>query len=328
MEYVYDYLVFGAKALTIAVLVVVPVLLVLLMVQARRGGVGAALDVRKLNDELEQAELTLAGAILPTRAYKQRARAAKQAHKRDQRKPAEARARTFVCDFDGDLRASAVEQLRREVTAILTVAGDADEVIVRLESGGGTIHGYGLAASQLERIRTRGIRLRVAVDRIAASGGYMMACVADEIVAAPFAIVGSIGVVAQLPNFNRLLRKHDIDFEQVTAGKYKRTLTLFGENSDAARDKFQQDIDEAHTLFKQFVAEHRPGVDIDAVGTGEYWFASVAQSLGLVDSLATSDDIIVAAAAERDVFAVTARARQSLLQKLGAPVGRLLAPTN
>ena len=180
--------------------------------------------------------------------------------------------RVFVLNFDGDWKASAVNLFREEITAILCVAKPQDEVVVRLESSGGVVHGYGLAASELQRIKDHHIPLTIAVDKVAASGGYMMACVADKILAAPFAIIGSIGVLAQLPNFHRFLKKHDVDFEQITAGQYKRTLSLFGENTSDGRKKFQTEINEAHQLFKQFITEHRPQIDIDKLATGEYWF--------------------------------------------------------
>ena len=144
-----------------------------------------------------------------------------------------------------------VESLREEITAIISIANPSkDKVLIRLESGGGVVHGYGLAASQLQRIKSAGIPLSVAIDKVAASGGYMMACVADEILAAPFAIVGSIGVIAQIPNFNKILKKNDVEFEQITAGEFKRTLTLFGENTDKAREKFREEIEQTHDLFK------------------------------------------------------------------------------
>ena len=193
------------------------------------------------------------------------------------------------------MRASAVASLREEVTAVLAFARPEDEVLVRLENTGGLVHEHGFAASQLMRVRNRGIRLTVSVDRIAASGGYMMACVADRIVAAPFAILGSIGVLAQIPNFHRLLDRHGIDFEQFKGGEYKRTVTLFGENTDADRDKLRQDIEEIHAIFKHFVVEQRPGLDVEKVATGEHWLGRRAKDLGLCDELMTSDDYLLAA---------------------------------
>ncbi len=319
MEYLYDYLLFGAKLVTVIALLAAPVVLVLVLRQSRRGNEDGEIEVVRLNDRLRDAELRLAAAMLEPRAFRKRLKSARAAAKA---RPAPDQPRTWVCEFHGDIRAGAVAQLREEITAILTVAGDHDEVIVVLESGGGSIHGYGLAASQLKRVRERGIRLRAVVDRIAASGGYMMACVADEIVAAPFAIVGSIGVVAQLPNFNRLLKKHDVDFEQITAGRYKRTLSLFGENTDEGRAKFREEIEDAHALFKDFVAGCRPHLDLERVGTGEYWFGTRALELGLVDRLATSDDVIAEAAGRGDVYRVRARARQSLIERILRPGGR------
>ncbi|WP_345667778.1 protease SohB [Wohlfahrtiimonas larvae] len=206
--------------------------------------------------------------------------------KEDEQKPLP---KLFVLDFDGDMAANAAQNLKQEVNAILSVAKENDEVFVRLKSPGGVVNGYGLAAAQLERFKEKNYNLTVAVDEVAASGGYLMACVANKIVAAPFAIIGSIGVVAQLPNFHRLLEKYDIDYEQFTAGKYKRTVTMFGENTDEGREKFKEELEDIHTIFKAYVNQHRPQVNIDEIATGEHWLGSQALTLNLVDELQTSD---------------------------------------
>ncbi|WWP01401.1 MAG: protease SohB [Candidatus Dasytiphilus stammeri] len=199
----------------------------------------------------------------------------------------------YVIDFTGSIDAKEVNSLREEISAVLLVATNNDQVLLRLESYGGTVHNYGLAASQLQRLRNKGIFLTVAVDQIAASGGYLMACVANQIIAAPFAVIGSIGVVAQFPNFNRFLKRNDIDFELHTTGEYKRTLTLFGENSEQGRQKFREELSEIHQLFKRFVHEMRPALDIDRVATGEHWFGRNALEKGLIDAIGTSDEFIL-----------------------------------
>ncbi|MBK4764916.1 MAG: protease SohB [Pantoea sp. Brub] len=199
----------------------------------------------------------------------------------------------YIIDFKGSMDAKEVYSLREEVSAILSTSDKTDEVLVRLESAGGIVNGYGLAASQLQRLRNYGLNVTIAIDKIAASGGYMMACVAHCILAAPFSIVGSIGVIAQIPNFNKLLKRNDIDIELHTAGQYKRTLTLFGENTDEGRSKFQKELSKTHSLFKEFVHNMRPALDINNVSTGEYWYGSEALELGLVDKIGTSDDFII-----------------------------------
>lgn len=224
--------------------------------------------------------------------------------------------RLYVIDFDGDIHASGVESLREEVTAILATANKTDEVLVRLESPGGLVHSYGLAASQLKRIRDAGLKLTISVDEVAASGGYMMACVADELVAAPFAVLGSIGVVAEVPNFNRLLQKANIDYEQHTAGQYKRTLTMFGQNTTVAREKFKQELEETHELFKTFIHENRPDLDLDKVATGEHWYGRKALELGLVDKLQTSDDVILDALNTMDVYSIKYDIRKPITERL------------
>ncbi|MFC0225860.1 protease SohB [Serratia aquatilis] len=221
----------------------------------------------------------------------------------------------YVLDFKGSMDAHEVTSLREEISAVLAVATAKDEVLLRLESPGGVVHGYGLAASQLERLRKGGIRLTVAVDKVAASGGYMMACVADRIVAAPFAIIGSIGVVAQIPNFHRLLKKNDIDVELHTAGQFKRTLTLFGENTEQGREKFREDLNETHDLFKQFVHQQRPSLDIDSVATGEHWFGTQAKDKGLIDAVGTSDDLLIAEMENHEVISVRYARRKRMIER-------------
>lgn len=249
---------------------------------------------------------------------KAEAKAEKKRLKEGGEKSAETqKSRLFVLDFDGDLHAHAVESLRHEITAVLLIAKPEDEVLLRLESPGGVVHGYGLAASQLRRLRERNIPLTVAVDKVAASGGYMMACVADKIVSAPFAIVGSVGVVAEVPNIHRLLKKHDIDVDVMTAGEFKRTVTFMGENTEKGKQKFRQELEETHQLFKQFVSENRPQVDIEKVATGEHWFGRQALELNLVDSISTSDDLLLNAFENKQVIEVKYQEKQSLIQRIG-----------
>jgi serine protease SohB len=229
----------------------------------------------------------------------------KEAKKSEKAKADEPRkSRVYVIDFEGDVQASAVEQLREEVTAVLSIAEAQDEVVVRLESPGGMVHSYGLAASQLSRIVGKGVKLTVAVDKVAASGGYMMACLATNLIAAPFALLGSIGVVAQVPNFNRFLKGKEIDVEVLTAGEFKRTLTMLGENTEQGRKKFIEELEDVHTLFKEFVKESRPVVDTEVVATGEAWYGRRALEHKLVDALQTSDEYLVNCCETADVYKV------------------------
>ena len=315
MEFLSEYGMFLAKAATIVAGLLLMVGGIAALV-TRGGGEPESrgrLDIRHLNDDYDSMALAIKAATLPKKAFKQ---ARKEQKARDKQHEKTARRRVFVLNFHGDLRAAAVASLREEVTAVLTVAQPEDEVVVRLESAGGLVHAYGLAAAQLLRIRDRRIKLTVAVDKVAASGGYLMACVADRILAAPFAIVGSIGVIAQLPNFNRLLKKHDIDYEQFMAGEFKRTVTLFGENTDKGRHKFQEEIEATHALFKDFVKSHRPQLDLEQVATGEYWFGTRALERRLADELRTSDDYLLDASAGADLYEVTFTGKKPLLARL------------
>ncbi|MDO4578912.1 MAG: protease SohB [Acinetobacter sp.] len=237
----------------------------------------------------------------------------------------------YVLDFKGDMAASAVENLREEITLILATAkAGRDRVVVRLESPGGMVHGYGLAAAQLVRLRDAGFHLTICVDKVAASGGYMMACIANEIISAPFAIVGSIGVVAQVPNFNRLLKQHNIDFEMYTAGQYKRTVTMFGENTEEGKAKFEEELQQTHSLFKHFVEKYRPQLNVEKVATGEHWYGQDASDLNLVDKLQTSDEYLLGLLPQHDVYVIETRRKPTLGEKLGlqaAQVADSLVPT-
>lgn len=245
--------------------------------------------------------------------------------KREKAKNKPKKAQTlYVLEFDGDIQAEEVRSLREEVSALLQIAEKDDEVLLRLKSPGGAVNGYGLAASQLVRIRDKGLHLTVAVDEVAASGGYLMASVAHKIVAAPFAIVGSIGVVAEMPNFHKLLEKYNIDYEQFTAGEYKRTVSIFGENSEAAKEKFRAELNEIHHIFKAFVQQYRPQLEIEQIATGEYWLAVKALELGLVDELKTSDSYILEAMSEKNVYTIQYVEKSSVRQGLSRFLTRIM----
>ena len=315
MEFLYEYGLFLAKAVTLVV-AILAVVIGVIAVSSRHKRPQGELELTNISEELEHTLEALHQRIMPKDEFKKRQKAEKKRHKEEAKSDTPAKAKLFVIDFKGSMDAHEVDSLRQEVTAVLQVCNEGDEVLLRLESPGGVVHGYGLAASQLQRIRERQIPLTVVVDKVAASGGYMMACVADKIIAAPFAIIGSIGVIAQVPNFNKILKKNDIEFEQVTAGEYKRTLTLFGENTDKGREKFQQEIDETHQLFKRHVSDSRPQLDIARVATGEHWYGNQAIELGLVDSLQTSDDYLLSQLPERDIYKIQFVVPKKLSQKL------------
>lgn len=321
MEFLSEYGMFLAKTATLVVAMLVVVGGIVALARRGDGDSRGRLDIRHLNRDYDDMAMALKSAALPKKAFKQ-AQKEHKAHEKQRGKTE--RRRMFVLNFHGDLRAAAVASLREEVTAVLTVAQPEDEVMVRLESAGGMVHAYGLAAAQLLRIRDRQVKLTVAVDKVAASGGYLMACVADRIIAAPFAILGSIGVIAQLPNFNRLLKKHDIDYEQFMAGEFKRTVTLFGENTDKGRHKFQEEIEITHTLFKDFVKTHRPQLDLDQVATGEYWYGTRALDCRLADELRTSDDYLLQASAAADLYEIIYTGKKPWLARLLAHSGEAL----
>ncbi len=278
------------------------------------------LKVIHLNKSQEQRRKSLIEATEDKNAVKQFQKAlAKKAKQKlkDKGKSKKKEKRIFVLDFDGDIKASAVKHLREEISTIISTANKDDEVVVRLESGGGMVHGYGLAAAQLVRLKEAGLTLTICVDKIAASGGYMMACVADKILAAPFAVVGSIGVVSQMPNFNKWLKKHDIDYEMFTAGEYKRTVTMFGENDDEDRAKYTEELEQTHELFKHFVTTYRPKLDLAKVANGDHWYGEDALKLNLVDELSTSDAYLLQQMEKYQAYALLSRQKPTFAEKLG-----------
>lgn len=331
MEFIYEYGLFLLKAVTlvVAILILVGGLVAVGSKQKKQPHQGH-IEVEKLNDELDEHTEIMQEALLDKEQQKRLEKDKKKTQKAEQKahkqrikdglKDKDKRKRLFVLDFDGDVEASGVEHLAHEITAILTSADKEDEVVLRLESPGGMVHAYGLAASQLKRIRDKGLTLTVCVDKVAASGGYMMACLGSRILAAPYAIIGSIGVVAQLPNFHRVLKKLDVDYELFTAGEYKRTVTMLGYNSAKAKDKFQNDLEDTHELFKQHVKQQRPRIDIDSVANGDIWYGQQAIDNKLIDEVSTSDEYLMQACEHSDVYKVSYKIKPSLQERIGLAV--------
>ena len=343
LDFLYDYGLFLAKVITFCVAVIVVIGFLVMAGQNRRQHSKAGhIEVRNLNEEFEDMTDTLDHAMMDKFQFKQLRKAQEKADKiqtkqdkaeaKKQAKQAKVegisaaieenlvsnvKKRTFVIDFDGDIKASAVEFLRHEISAVISVAKVTDEIIIRLDSSGGMVHTYGLAASELGRINSAKIPLTICVDQVAASGGYMMACMANYITAAPFALVGSIGVVAEVPNVHRLLKKHSIDVEVLTAGEHKRSLTIIGENTRKGRDKFVEDLQQTHGLFKSWVKLQRPQLDLDQVANGDVWYGQQAIELGLVDAVGTSDEVLQEAVKQSDVLLIEYVAKKTIGERFG-----------
>ena len=362
LDFLYEYGLFLAKVITFCIAAVVVIGFLIMTGQNRRQHSKAGhIEVRNLNEEFEDMTDTLDHAMMDKFQFKQLRKSQEKADKlqtkqdkADAKKYAKqsksestsainegasasdnetanhdeeptAKKRTFVLDFDGDVKASAVEFLRHEISAIISVAKVTDEIIMRLDSSGGMVHSYGLTASQLGRINIANIPLTICVDEIAASGGYMMACMANHITAAPFALVGSIGVVAEVPNVHRLLKKHSIDVEVLTAGEHKRSLTMMGENTRKGRDKFVEDLQQTHSLFKSWVKQQRPQLDIDKVANGDVWYGQQAIDMGLVDEVCTSDEVLLEAIKQSDVLLIEYVAKKSIGEKFGMAAATSIA---
>lgn len=321
MEFLSEYGMFLLKAVTI----VVALLLAfggIVGIAAKQKHQKGELEITSLSEKLADTEEQAREMILSKDELKAWKKEQKQETKKEKSK--EKTGKVYVIDFKGSMDAHEVESLRQEVSTVITLAEEKDEVLLRLESPGGVVHGYGLAASQLQRLRDRNIPITASVDMVAASGGYMMACVANKIIAAPFSVLGSIGVIAQLPNFNKLLKHNHIEYEQHTAGDFKRTITMFGENNDSGREKFKEELEEVHVMFKDFVSTHRSAVDIDKVATGETWHGMKAKDVGLVDEIKTSDDFLLEIYKEKPVFKIEFKMKQSVAEKLAGSMSLTL----
>ncbi|HLV77112.1 MAG TPA: protease SohB [Marinobacter sp.] len=337
MEFLTDYGLFLAKVTTFVVAAFVIAAVIFSARRREDHDDEGELRVRKLNDQYRKLKESMQTRLMTDAEYKLWSRKKKKEDKAEKKAEKKSKGqeaaepdkpRIYVIDFDGDIKASDTDTLRRSVSAVLSVANpETDEVVVRLESGGGLVHAYGLASAQLDRIRNKGIALTACVDKVAASGGYMMACVADKIIASPFAVLGSIGVVAQLPNFHRFLKKNNVDFEVLTAGEHKRTLTVFGENTEKGRQKFLEDLEDTHGLFKEYVSERRPELDMQAVANGDIWFGRRALDVRLIDEIKTSDEYLLEACDRGEVISVYFQRKQKLPEKLGLSVSAALEHT-
>lgn len=320
LEIFLEYGLFLLKVITVLISVIV---LISFVAASKKSNTSEGLEIENLNEKYKELSDSLNKAVMEKDEWKKKQKSEKAIAKKNKKKKTR-KPKAYILDFIGDIKASAVPSLREEVTAILDIAKRNDQIVLRLDNHGGVVHEHGLAASQLARIRQKKIHLTVVVDKVAASGGYLMASVANKIYAAPFAILGSIGVIAQLPNFNRLLDNYGVDFEQITAGQYKRNVTMFGKNTDEDREKLKDQLEEIHELFKSSVNEYRPQLDLERAATGEHWYGSKALELGLIDEIKTSDELLIEMAKKYEIFSVKLKVKKPLKKRLLSNIDSLL----
>ncbi len=323
MQILNSLLLFAAQTSFIVIAILLVIFAIAILVA--RGRYKPELEIQDIGSHFTRLKEILEYEILDKKKFKQKQKEEKKSLKKQTKKIEEIKPKIFVLDFEGDLKASAVESLRQEISAVLQVVTPQDEVLLRLESPGGMVTGYGLAASQLMRLKEKSVKLVISVDKVAASGGYMMACVGTQILGAPFAIFGSIGVVASLPNFHQLLKKNDIRYEEVTAGEYKRTVSILGEITEKGMEKFKSQLEETHVLFKQFVGQNRPSLDLAKVATGEHWYGTQALELGLIDKIQTSDDYIMSFAKTSQILKVKFNHKKNLSERLSGGISLVLS---
>ncbi len=322
MDFLHEYGLFLAQVVTVVV-GIMSILSFMMSFSGRQQQAKGQLKVTDLSEKYAKTRHQIEVKLASKNQGKKLVKSFEKYLKRKEKEENSEKNRLFVLNFKGGIDAKEVAELREEITGVLSVACQGDEVLVSVESSGGAVHAYGLAAAQLQRLRDASLQLTISVDKVAASGGYMMACVGHKILAAPFSLIGSIGVVGQLPNFNKLLKQNHIDFEQHTAGEYKRTLTMFGENDEHGRGKFKQDLERIHNHFKQFVTANRPSLDIESVATGEYWLGTEAQALGLVDEITTTDAYLQPRFDQQQVVQVRYQEKKTLKDKLSGMQSQL-----
>ena len=322
MEILIEYGLFVLKAFTIIILIFIPIFF-LVSSMRQPPETNGSLKIKNLTKRYQSMANSLK-VLTMNKEEKKKLKKTLRQEKKTNSKTKTKKKPVYVLNFQGDIEASNVENLKEEISAILQSETKCEEIVLNLESAGGTVIGYGLAAAQLKRIRDAGIKLTACVDKVAASGGYMMACVANKIVSAPFAVIGSIGVVAAIPNFSKILKKLDVDYELHTAGEFKRTITTFGETTDEGREKFKKDLQEIHDLFKEHVTKFRPELDISKVATGEIWEGTKALEVGLVDEISTSDEYLMNFSKKHDVYEIKFETKKKIQDKLSRFLNILL----
>ena len=315
MEFIIQYGVFLLKVITIVIAILLPVLMIINSSKGKSAGDKGHLQIKNLSDQFESMGNALQGALMDGKTFKKFRKDLDKKKKKEDKTPAKDQQSIFVLNFNGDIQASEVDKLKHEINAILLSETKCKEVVLKVESGGGSAYAYGLCAAELKRLIDNKIKLTVCIDKVAASGGYLMSCVATKIVAAPWALVGSIGVIAQMPNINKLLKKNLVDFEMHTAGEFKRTLTVFGENTEEGRDKFKSELEDLHVIFKDFVKDNRPEIDTSIVATGEVWQGEKALEVGLIDEICTSDDYLVTLSKKFKLFEIEYVEKKNLSER-------------
>lgn len=315
MEILQNVLTFFTQTLIIVLAIIAVLVTIATLISKAKSQ--KSFEIELLDEKYKDQSMALSSVLLNDAELKIEKKRMKKEEKENSKSSSTTKSKVFVINFlKGDIKASASENLREEVSTILSVATAQDEVVVCVESPGGLVHSYGFAAAQLLRFRTANIPLTICIDQVAASGGYLMACTANKILAAPFALVGSIGVVAQVPNFSRLLKKHDVDYKEYTAGDYKRTVSIFGEITEKGEAKFKEQLEITHELFKSFVSTNRPKMDIQKIATGEFWYGELALNLGLVDEIRTSDDYLQFKAKNHKVIKISFEHKPTLSDKI------------
>ena len=168
----------------------------------------------------------------------------------------------------------------------------ADEIIFDIDSGGGEAYGVWEAAYAVRQMADEaGVKITAYVDGLAASAAYVWASISDEIVMNPMAEVGSIGVVVQLVNYNRMKTDLGIDTTYIYSGANKIPFDAEGRFTKTFLTDIQEKVDNLYETFVEFVSEQR-GITAEVIkGTeASTYLPDKAIALGLADKVMTRDD--------------------------------------
>ena len=176
---------------------------------------------------------------------------------------------------------------------------DIRAVVLRIDSPGGSVLASEQIYREVQALKKDGKPVVVSMSDVAASGGYYIAAAADQIIASPNTITGSIGVFAGLPTFSRSLEKLGINVDGVGTTPLSGATQLDRPMSADAGRLLQVAVDHAYEEFLARVAKGRGKTReaIDAIAQGRVWSGMDARQQGLVDRLGGYDDAVIEAAA-------------------------------
>ncbi|WP_343192796.1 S49 family peptidase [Buchnera aphidicola (Taiwanaphis decaspermi)] len=197
----------------------------------------------------------------------------------------------YILDYNDKIKKNKIKKLREEISSIILVAKKNDEVLLRLENTSDIVYEYGLVIAQLQRLRKKGIKLIISIDKIVSNGGYIIACVADHISASPFSIIGPINIVVNIPNIDKYTQTSNLNNQLNDCNTFTK-LTLIKNNTKIYVNKIFNKLDIKKYIRNSFIKDMRPSLNLNKIFNQNYWIGENAINEKLIDSINTSDDIL------------------------------------